>query len=338
MKELGIAEGSTKYETLRKNRTNITRFVEKILNIVVHSFDLLDTPDKQEEAKKKKNNKVTPYKTPEEVRTQAQESLNKVAEERKTDEISILIPEEVISVQNPITQAVDVEDETLHGIEPNRNNNLNPNQLYETPDSALDLLWVFIQDELTKPDVEIYDSCCGLNRHIVNYFRNKPIQRVHGTDLHYGEEEERKDFLKMRKDDIEVISTTYFITNPPFKGVSYFIKHLEKLQKPYAILLPVYALNYEMVRQYIASNPSSYSILFVGSHGFKVPYQNEPQTIRFGQVWLIKAIKILEDFTHTASPCFFIPKANTYHLTHLEEGEEEYNEDNVNGFIDNIEN
>lgn len=311
MNQLNIPEGSPLYNTLSKNRRNIKVFVERIMSVVIHSFDLLETPDKQAEAKetkerKKREQKVKESKTPEQLQQEANNSLSQVAKENQEKALQQTIIDVDSLGFDETAQSKDAIDEVDIGLEPTKIHKDNPHQLYETPDSALNILLDYISDAIEPELTSIYDPCCGLNQHIINFFRNRGAKRVSGSDLNYGNE--RIDFLKLTKDDKIVTDVDYFITNPPFRGVVEFVHQFERLGKPYAVLLPTYALNYENIRPIMSRSDEFYTTLFIGAHRFKVPNSDKPFLVRYGQVWLIKGIEINESKKRYEQPCHYVLK------------------------------
>lgn len=109
----------------------------------------------------------------------------------------------------------------------------NPNNIYYTPDDALD----FIAAHLA-PFKRVWECCCGQN-HITRYLERRG-HAVIATDIDMGHD---MFAYAPSPEDYDII-----VTNPPFQGKRRILERLYELGKPFAVLMPTMALNSNPVR------------------------------------------------------------------------------------------
>lgn len=104
---------------------------------------------------------------------------------------------------------------------------------FQTPKEALDILIPFIPKQWT-----IWEPACGKGN-IVNALQSKGFNVI-GTDVILPVHEGFNDFLTSELNKFECI-----ITNPPYSKKEQFIKRCYELGKPFALLMPLTALESE---------------------------------------------------------------------------------------------
>lgn len=100
---------------------------------------------------------------------------------------------------------------------------------FQTPDWPLEVLSRRL-DVPTK--YKMWDPCCGKGN-VVSFF-NKKGHYAFGTDLEMG-----VDFLSVQKGEIDF---DFIVTNPPYSLKSKFVQKCYDLGKPFALLMPLTAL------------------------------------------------------------------------------------------------
>jgi hypothetical protein len=98
---------------------------------------------------------------------------------------------------------------------------------YQTPDYAIEPLLPYLKQEQI-----IWDCACG-NGNIVRYLNSKGFKAI-GTDINMGFE---YNFLFYQPERFDCI-----ITNPPYSNKDMFIERCYMLGKPWAMLMPITAL------------------------------------------------------------------------------------------------
>lgn len=96
---------------------------------------------------------------------------------------------------------------------------------FQTPDYALDILVPYLKKEWI-----IWECACGMG-YLVDTLKKRGFQ-AKGTDILTG-----VDFLKSREDPFDCV-----ITNPPYSLKDDFLKRCYELDKPFALLMPLTAL------------------------------------------------------------------------------------------------
>lgn len=102
---------------------------------------------------------------------------------------------------------------------------------YGTPSEALDILLPYIKKEWL-----IWECACGQGS-IVDYLK-KNGYRIFGTDLDH-------DFILGKPLDCDCI-----VTNPPYSLKNHFIRRCYEIGKPFALLMPLTALESEDRQKY----------------------------------------------------------------------------------------
>lgn len=103
--------------------------------------------------------------------------------------------------------------------------NINYSDSFQTPDYVLDPII-----PLLKPDWIIWESAVGKGN-LAKRFKNEGF-RVIGTDINTGQ-----DFLNYEPDNYDCI-----ITNPPYSLKNEYLDRCYKLDRPFALLLPITTL------------------------------------------------------------------------------------------------
>jgi hypothetical protein len=108
MKELNVSNLTETYDRLRKNRSNVRKFVFKLLDVVIESFGLLDTPHKKQESAKKK------AKTKEDVAKSAQEKFSQVAKDTQEKQMGATEPMDLtVEAEKESPNSLDLTNPTL---------------------------------------------------------------------------------------------------------------------------------------------------------------------------------------------------------------------------------
>jgi len=97
---------------------------------------------------------------------------------------------------------------------------------FQTPPEALIPLYPYL-----KRDWVIWECACGRGN-LSNALKDEGYNVI-ATDILYG----YKDFITWKPDEFDCI-----ITNPPFKYKQEFLERVYSLRKPFALLLPLTAL------------------------------------------------------------------------------------------------
>lgn len=87
-----------------------------------------------------------------------------------------------------------------------------------------------------KPNSKILTLFCWKNSNFVKVFENKG----HSVIYSHIEKENKKDFFTYTKEDVKDID--YIIDNPPFSKRNEVFNKLFKLEKPFAMLVPLVSI------------------------------------------------------------------------------------------------
>lgn len=148
---------------------------------------------------------------------------------------------------------------------------------FYTPEIAIKPLLEYI-----NKDWKIWECCSGTGN-IVKYFKDNGFN-IFGTDLDTGD-----DFLQSNKNDFDCI-----ITNPPFSLKDKFLDKCFSYQKPFAMLLPLTALEGQF-RQSLYRKNNIKIILF----NKRINYQGHKNknSCWFASIWITYKIPLLKQLT-----------------------------------------
>lgn len=315
LKALKVLDKTPLYEELKRNRRNLFRFVNTILKTIIHLFELPETPDPTQ---KKRTYKKKPYKTPQELSDISSNTIKAIGNTTTinvsdSSSENLTADASLINAMNnsTIISQVHVSDPVPNGTSSNTGPTVNTgntivsnqafksiakrsvngklkDQVYETPESALNILWNhygrnFLNADGSNRDITIFDPCCGPNARIVKFFKNGlDFNKTIGSDIAFGNP--LVDIFSLTSEDVTEVD--YIITNTPFKPLEKYIEHLEKLNKPYITLIPVYAMSYKSIRNIFAKK--QVSLIFIGHHKFYVNDGMEQKGAPMGQAWLLR--------------------------------------------------
>jgi hypothetical protein len=132
-------------------------------------------------------------------------------------------------------------------------------KLFETLPKSLDALFECVPEFLSK--FENFWECCDGEGAISGYLMKKGFD-VYCSDKYRGNS--RMDFLS----EEPAFEYDCIITNPPYSGVHLFINRAIELQKPFALLIPIYSLGCKDMRKH----GKNYAFKFVacGRHQFRL--------------------------------------------------------------------
>lgn len=167
----------------------------------------------------------------------------------------------------------------------------NPNNIYYTPDYAMDYIY-----DAIKEFPRVWEPCCG-EGHMVRYLENRG-HTVIGTDISMGEEYNLWTY-EPPKDSYDII-----VTNPPFQKKKKTMLRLFELGKPFAILMPTVALD---------SNPLRKMLKKYGQYGILIPNR----TINYIPADHKDAIappRHSRSFFHSSWYCYKIPSIQGFHI------------------------
>lgn len=99
---------------------------------------------------------------------------------------------------------------------------------YYTPKYAVEIIIKYL-----KPNSTILCPFDTKDSEFVKVFKNNYFNVI------YSHISENKDFFAYTKNDMQILNIDYIISNPPFSLKTEIISHLEYLDKPFAMLLPI---------------------------------------------------------------------------------------------------
>ena len=120
---------------------------------------------------------------------------------------------------------------------------------YYTPDYATEYVIPFLKE---AGFTTVWESCCGKG-HMVRTLRENGFH-VLSTDIWMGEE---YDFYHYEPS----LPYDAIVTNPPFQGKTKVLERLFGLGKPFAVLLPLVALDSNPIRQLLKQHDGEWGIL-----------------------------------------------------------------------------
>ena len=148
---------------------------------------------------------------------------------------------------------------------------------YQTPESALNILIPFLNKKW------IVWECASGKGNLVRGFKKMEF-RVLGTD-------ERFDFIKNDlEEDYDVI-----VTNPPYSIKEKFLSRCYELKKPFALLMPLTALESEK-RQYFFRKCGIQLIIPNRRINFETP-SGKSSSSWFATAWFTKGLNLPKDLT-----------------------------------------
>ena len=141
---------------------------------------------------------------------------------------------------------------------------------FQTPDEAIEILLPYL-----KKEWQIWEPAAGKKN--LSTFLEKAGFKIHATDLNEG-----VDFLKMS------IECDAIISNPPYTLKDKFLERAYYLEKPFAFLLPITALEgkkrHEMYRKH------GIEVLVPdGRINFETP-SGKPSSAWFATAWFCKGL------------------------------------------------
>lgn len=145
---------------------------------------------------------------------------------------------------------------------------------FQTPPVALKPLLPYL-----KSDWCIWECACG-NKNLVRGLADYRFDVI-GTDILGG-----YDFLTYEPENYDCI-----ITNPPFKYKQQFLERCYELGKPFALLLPLTALETSK-RQKLMQKYGVEIILFDKRINFETPNKVEKSSAWFATAWFTNGLNI----------------------------------------------
>jgi hypothetical protein len=295
---LHVSRTSDTYSRLKKNRTNIRRFINKLFEIVVLAFELPETPDPNDKSSlnskagrpKGSKNPPRPEISQEELAKSTSESVKLLGEQNVIRQINMDDGSSDLSLNERLKSAKISENPKADGSSSVWSSlakkNPKNSQLYETPDSCLEVLTTYFSDALFNyQHKKVWDCCCGKNQKIVKFLTSSlDFTKACGSDLNFGEP--KIDIFTCTDEYIIKNGIDLIITNTPWIGIAKYLERLDTLDIPFITLIPTWALQYNSVRRIMLKRTCK--IIFAGFHKF-TDENNVEKSFPFGQVWLVVA-------------------------------------------------
>jgi len=227
MKQLCIAVGSIQYTTLYNKRRSLRRYVTKIRDFVIDSFELPETPDRTTERETKKKRakadvtKEEAEKIASEKLEQAVEVANEKTKKKKSSSSEIATTDSGTKQMNP----------TYRFLGQRSYRHKKYFDEFATPFHIIDPLLDFLS---LNPATVIWEPCCGRLRNISKCIEKRNITVI-SSDIQEGFGSFACNFLQYD------CNTGYdmIITNPPWSSNKEFLNRLITNKKPFAVLLKV---------------------------------------------------------------------------------------------------
>jgi hypothetical protein len=274
MKELNVSNLTEEYDRLRKNRSNVGKFLRRLLELVYESFGLLETPDK---AQKK------PKLTKEDVAKRGEEKLQKLAkkgqklvkngkksdvekandecpsdldlndarliamDEAESDELDE-VPVEKKTKEGYLKDGFVVDDKYVMDVDKKKRvlddfkgrlGGSNKESVVESiaPDAVIQALIDSYLKQHYRSTVKIWEVACGSDQRIVKQLQSAGFSNVTYSDLR-GESfgVTQHDFLEEGTGLYESHEYELIICKPPQSKCKAFIQKAMELGKPFMFL------------------------------------------------------------------------------------------------------